>query len=118
MQAFSNPRRTMREKYQVGNSYYRLTFPDRAMLYPNIQAFVFIGMNLSKDDHGDVWYFQFNENYVTPPPKKINAARLTVRLTESDLSEMMSAKTLSERLFSIEKSRKAQLAQHTTNPRR
>ena len=46
-----------------GEVYYRLTFPDQELLYPIIESFVFIGMNLSDEDKDDSWYFQFAHGY-------------------------------------------------------
>ena len=40
-----------------------MTFPDQELLYPIIDSFVFIGMNLSDEDEKDSWYFQFAHGY-------------------------------------------------------
>ena len=33
------------------------------MLYPLVDSYVFIGVNLSDEDQVDAWYFQFAEGY-------------------------------------------------------
>ena len=47
-----------------GDVYYRATYPDPTMFYPTLQAFVYVGKNLSDEDDGDTWYFQFADSYV------------------------------------------------------
>ena len=49
--------------YSVGDVYFRLVYPDADLLYPLIQSFVFVGMNLSEEDDEETWYFQFAEDY-------------------------------------------------------
>lgn len=49
--------------FKKGEVYYRLTFPDQGLLYPIIESFVFIGMDLSEEDNEDSWYFQFAHGY-------------------------------------------------------
>ena len=46
-----------------GEVYFRLKFPDPEMLYPLIDSFVYIGVNLSDQDQEDSWYFQFADGY-------------------------------------------------------
>ena len=43
--------------YRAGECYYRLLYRDGALMYPVVDTFVYLGMNLS-DDHEDTWYFQ------------------------------------------------------------
>ena len=50
-------------KFIKGEVYYRMTFPDKDLLYPIIESFVFIGINLSEEDIEDSWYFQFAHGY-------------------------------------------------------
>lgn len=45
------------ENYRAGECYYRLLYREGALLYPIVDTFVFLGMNLS-DDEEDTWYFQ------------------------------------------------------------
>jgi hypothetical protein len=46
-----------------GDLYFRLTFSDPEMRYPQIETFVFVGKNLSDEDTEDTWYFQFSSDY-------------------------------------------------------
>ncbi len=50
-------------KYREGGVYYRLTFPDAGLLYPQVESFVFVGKNLSDEDTEESWYFQFADSY-------------------------------------------------------
>ncbi len=50
-------------KFIKGEFYYRINFPDQGMLYPLIDSFVFVGMNLSDEDQEESWYFQFADGY-------------------------------------------------------
>lgn len=49
--------------FTKGEVYFRLTYPDKHMLYPIVESFVFVGTNLSPEDPHDSWYFQFAESY-------------------------------------------------------
>ncbi|WP_152181096.1 hypothetical protein ACM9XA_03335 [Xanthomonas sacchari] len=43
----------------VDEIYYRVTYLDPGMRFPEIKAYVFLGVNLSDEDvDGDIWYFQ------------------------------------------------------------
>lgn len=43
----------------VGSIYYKVTYLDPKMRFPEIRAYVFLGVNLSDEDvDGDTWYFQ------------------------------------------------------------
>ncbi|WCM85509.1 hypothetical protein M5C97_10145 [Acidovorax sp. NCPPB 3859] len=43
----------------VGSIYYRVTYLDPKMRFPEITAYVLLGVNLSDEDvDGDAWYFQ------------------------------------------------------------
>lgn len=55
----------MNSDYREGEAYYRITFPDDGLFYPNVETFVFVGKNLSDEDTEDTWYFQFAESYAT-----------------------------------------------------
>lgn len=50
-------------KFTEGEVYFRVTYPDKHMLYPLVESFVFIGKDLSPEDPRDSWYFQFAESY-------------------------------------------------------
>ena len=53
----------MNTEFCEGEVYYRLTFPDAGLFYPQVETFVFVGKNLSDEDKEDVWYFQFADSY-------------------------------------------------------
>jgi hypothetical protein len=50
------------ENYRVGECYYRLHYREGALMYPIVDTFVFLGMNLS-DDEEETWYFQDPVSY-------------------------------------------------------
>lgn len=50
------------ETYRAGECYYRLLYREGALMYPIVDTFVFLGMNLS-DDEEDTWYFQDPVSY-------------------------------------------------------
>jgi hypothetical protein len=54
---------SIENSYVIGQVYYRVTYPDVKMLYPCIESFVFLGMNLSDEDKEDIWYFQSVTDY-------------------------------------------------------
>jgi hypothetical protein len=43
---------------ELGELYFRVTYPDRRMWYPGIESFVFVGTNLLGEDMEDTWYFR------------------------------------------------------------
>ena len=53
----------MSAEFKEGGLYYRVTFPDRDMCYPQIESLVYVGKNLSDEDREDTWYFQFSSEY-------------------------------------------------------
>ncbi len=52
-----------KEIYEVGEVYFRVTYPDAQMLYPTIETFVYLGMNFSDEDLEDTWYFQWASDF-------------------------------------------------------
>ncbi len=55
--------RMSRERFDIGQVYFRVTYPDVKMHYPLIESFVFLGMNFSDEDTEDTWYFQSAEDF-------------------------------------------------------
>lgn len=78
-------------EFREGEVYYRLTFPDVTMFYPKVEAFVFIGKNLSDDDERDIWYFQFADSYATSGSilKSKGGDRRVALVTRRDLADML-----------------------------
>jgi hypothetical protein len=48
----------IKHSFEIGQVYFRVTYPDVKMLYPTIESFVYLGMNFSDEDVEDAWYFQ------------------------------------------------------------
>lgn len=45
-------------------AYFRVTYPDRERMFPIVETFVYLGLNLSDDDKDDTYYFQPASDYV------------------------------------------------------
>jgi hypothetical protein len=44
--------------FEIGQVYFRVTYPDVKMLYPSIESFVYLGMNFSDENLENTLYFQ------------------------------------------------------------
>lgn len=76
----------MNSEFREGEVYFRVTYPDRNMHYPQIESFVFVGKNMSDDDKEDTWYFQFLESYARAQTRKLKAnERLFMLATKEKL---------------------------------
>ncbi len=83
-------------KYSENEVYFRLVYPDAGLLYPIIQSFVFIGMNLSDEDDEQTWYFQFVDDYAKYG-SILNSTRGESKVcceTDSTVSSMLDLKEL------------------------
>lgn len=67
------------KELKIGEVYYRITYPDVGLLYPQIESFVYLGKNLAEDDVAeaeggeDIHYFQPARNYaIYGPPGTSN----------------------------------------------
>jgi hypothetical protein len=47
-----------KHKFVVGEVYFAPAYADPELCYPTISSFVYLGMNFSKEDTEDTWYFQ------------------------------------------------------------
>lgn len=74
-----------------GEVYYRVTYPDRNMFYPNIEPFVFIGENISDEDDEDTWYFQPARSFAKfgSVLESDQGDRTTSCVTEKDKDDML-----------------------------
>ena len=81
----------MSTEYREGEVYYRLTFPDAGLLYPQVETFVFVGKNLSDEDTEDTWYFQFADSYAKSGSilKSKDGDRRVCLATRRDLPDML-----------------------------
>jgi len=81
----------MNTSYREGEVYYRLTFPDAGLRYPQVESFVFVGKNLSDEDQEETWYFQFADSYAKSGSilKSGNGDRKVVCATCRDLADML-----------------------------
>lgn len=58
-------------RFTIGQAYYLLTFLDKDLQIPSIDAYIFLGRNILKEDHlgsKDDWCFQTAESYVSRGP--------------------------------------------------
>ncbi len=87
-------------EFREGEVYYRLTFPDTALFYPQVETFVFIGKNLSDDDNEEIWYFQFADSYATSGSilKSKGGDRRVALVTRRDLADMLDLAGLTREL--------------------
>lgn len=98
----------MSDIFIEGEVYFRITYPDPGFLYPRIESFVYVGMNLSDEDDEDTWYFQFADDYAR------NGSFLTGEhsgckvscVGGSDLPEMYNSTELKEQLDLAESRRR------------
>jgi hypothetical protein len=81
----------MSTEYREGEVYYRLTFPDAGLFYPQVETFVFVGKNLSDEDTEDTWYFQFADSYAKSGSilKNKGGDRKVCLATRRDLVDML-----------------------------
>ena len=86
--------------FRPGEVYFRVTYADPEMWYPSIEAFVFLGENLSAEDVQDTWYFQPAGDFgkygtaVAPQAK----GRPVVCAGETEALEMLTMEGLMEAL--------------------
>lgn len=87
-------------RYQKGEVYYQLTYPEIRMLYPNIQSFVFVGKNLSPEDENDIWYFQFSDSYARYGSilDSDRGDRKVIGLAKDELEQMLDLEGLTSKL--------------------
>lgn len=96
------------KKYIEDEVYFQLTYPDPGCLYPIIESFVYVGMNLSDEDKEDTWYFQFAADYAKHG-SFLNSQRSGCKvccLNSSELSEMYNSIELKEQIDLAESRRK------------
>lgn len=81
----------MSTQYREGEIYFRLTFPDARLSFPQIETLVFIGKNLGDESLEDAWYFEFSDSYArsTAFTMQQGAERRVCIVTERDLPEML-----------------------------
>ena len=77
--------------WPIGKVVFRVKYPDAAQRFPLVDTLVFIGRNLSDDDIGDTWYFQFAESYgkTGSALSSKGGDRRVVCVSTSELREML-----------------------------
>lgn len=100
----------MTTEYREGEVYYRLTFPDPGLLYPQMETFVFVGKNLSDEDTEDTWYFQFADSYAKDGSilESDGGDRKVCLATRRDLEDMLDLSGLIKELEAAAKRRGGQ----------
>ena len=96
-------------EYREGEVYYRITFPDAGLLYPQVETFVFVGKNISDEDTEDTWCFQFADSYAKSGSvlKSKGGDRKVCLATRRDLSDMLDLAGLTKELEDATKRRHA-----------
>ncbi len=77
--------------FTKGDVYYRITYPDREMLFPRIESFVFVGKNLSEEDEEETCYFQLSRSFAKFGSVLENDSgdRAVTCVTEKDKGDML-----------------------------
>ena len=93
--------------FKMYEQYFRVTYPERTLSYPKIEPFVYIGKNLSEEDEGDVWYFEFLQSFIDSDGLNNTEyeGRYCSCVTEKDKEDMLSADQLHALLKQAEKKR-------------
>lgn len=84
------------DTFKLGEVYFRVTYPDRDLLYPGIESFVYIGKNLSDEDVDETLYFQFSSNYGRKgiASQTGTSEDLMICVTSQDALDMLELKSL------------------------
>ena len=92
--------RELSTEYREGEVYFRLTFPDIRLFYPQVETFVYVGKNLSDEDTEDTWYFQFADSYAKFGSilKSKDGDRKVCLVTHRDLADMLDLSALIKEL--------------------
>lgn len=100
-----------------GDLYYRITYPDRNLLYPSIETFVFIGQNLSDDDTMPTWYFQYAKDFGRHGSilGSDQGDRLVCTVTEEDKGDMLDMHGMLSELTDASNRRKDKLQDRSNN---
>jgi hypothetical protein len=93
--------------YVEGEVYFRITYPDVELLYPRVESFVFVGVNLSDEDHEDSWYFQFADSFARDGSVRTvgGGDRRVAVLNRAELSEMLPLERAVDELKDAERRR-------------
>ena len=86
--------------FRIGEVYFALKYRDRFRGYPRIDSYVYLGKNLSDDDDGDTWYFEYLESYseVLGTPEHGSRERQVHCATSSDVSDFLDIGGLAQAL--------------------
>jgi hypothetical protein len=91
--------------FEIGQVYFRVTYPDVKMLYPSIESFVYLGMNFSDEDLEDTWYFQAALDFGRNGSALKGVERPVSCATVDELIDFESISQLTSTLRSAEKRR-------------
>ena len=86
--------------FRIGEVYFALKYRDRFRGYPRIDSYVSMGKNLSDDDDGDTWYFEYLESYseALGTPEHGSRERQVHCATSSDVSDFLDIVGLAQAL--------------------
>jgi hypothetical protein len=51
------------KEFVIGRVYFTVSFVEPNLVYPIVDAYVYVGVNLLKDEAEDTWYFQDTGSY-------------------------------------------------------
>jgi hypothetical protein len=91
------------EVFQAGQLYFRVTYPDRAMLFPGIESFVCLGRDLLSGDRDGVWYFQPARDFALHGNAFDGDMRPVVRVSASEADDMLDVEQLTHVLGEIQR---------------
>jgi hypothetical protein len=89
------------QKYLENEYYFRITYHDVNMVYPNVEVFLFVGTNLSDDDTEETAYFQFIDSCAEASALARKAEKAVPRMrliTAENANEMIGLSDLVEKL--------------------
>lgn len=99
----------MTDQFLVGDLYFRVKYAEHLLKYPQLDSFVFVGKNLSKDDLEDTWYFQFADSYAKHGSiaGSSGADRRVLCLNKNQLADMLNDQQLLSELAAARGRRKS-----------
>ena len=89
-----NTRPLSQATFAAGEIYFFVTYPDVKMCFPLIESYVYLGMNLSDEDHEDTWYFQWASDFSKYGSALEGTERPVFCAKKDELNEFQNAKQL------------------------
>lgn len=98
-------------RLNLGDVYFRVTYSDRGRAYPEIETFVYLGVDLSDEDSESTWYFQPARDFALNGSAISESAkyRPVVCVAKDSLLDMLNLSELFEVLEVSDRRRRAAL---------